>query len=195
MHQTCYGIPVVPQGDWICDVCLNFKEKGKYLRCPLCDKRGGAMKPSNIKADNDMFEALNPDFHQFLKSYATPDFIKEGHKTKYLSMKDVKDLSISNKDTGEKEDKDDSDSEFSENLYYDIQFIDENFSCNLLRKYLCSFIFLAEELVDQPKPFYLWLHLTCVLFIPELHFNDTNYMTTIIGIKKLFCVLKLLNRT
>lgn len=137
VHQECYGIPTIPEGDWICDVCLNFEENGKYLRCPLCDKRGGAMKPSHLRADTDLFENLNPGYDAFLKSYANPEFMKNHAKTKYLSVKDLKDGKKKDHegdrdrdDASVKSNEEDSDDDGLENLYYDIQFIDDNFNGN-----------------------------------------------------------------
>ena len=75
MHQQCYGLVKVPKGDWICDLCLYVGSKGKYLRCPLCTKRGGAMKPTVLWADTQHFASLNPEFHEFLSQYAHEDRI------------------------------------------------------------------------------------------------------------------------
>jgi len=38
-----------------------------------------------------------------------------------------------------------------------------------------------EELSDEPKPNYIWIHISCVQFIPELHFGDKIQMTNILG--------------
>ncbi|EGR30068.1 PHD-finger family protein, putative [Ichthyophthirius multifiliis] len=38
VHQKCYGIPKIPNEDWICELCLNFGPNGRFLRCPLCPK-------------------------------------------------------------------------------------------------------------------------------------------------------------
>ena len=50
VHQLCYGIEELPEEDWICELCIQFGEKGKNMRCPCCTRRGGAMKPSEIIA-------------------------------------------------------------------------------------------------------------------------------------------------
>lgn len=129
VHQRCYGIPVIPKGDWICNVCLNFGPQGKCLRCPLCDKRGGALKPTCIRADSDLFEYLNPSYHAFLKSYASEDFIKNAPKTLFATDAISGDTQELNKDDDTKATtNDDSDSNFSENLYYDIQFLNDKFT-------------------------------------------------------------------
>jgi len=46
------------------------------MRCPLCSKRGGALKPTTLRADTNIFEHLNPSFHAFLKSYARPELFR-----------------------------------------------------------------------------------------------------------------------
>jgi len=49
VHQKCYGIDEVPENDWICNNCSCFAfRRGLHVRCILCPKRGGAMKPTSI---------------------------------------------------------------------------------------------------------------------------------------------------
>lgn len=50
VHQSCYGIVVIPNDDWNCYPCLAFGlEKAKLQTCILCPVKGGAMKPSQLK--------------------------------------------------------------------------------------------------------------------------------------------------
>uniref|UniRef100_A0A673GTS3 Jade family PHD finger 2 n=1 Tax=Sinocyclocheilus rhinocerous TaxID=307959 RepID=A0A673GTS3_9TELE len=42
VHQACYGILKVPQGNWLCRVCAL----GVQPKCLLCPRRGGALKPT-----------------------------------------------------------------------------------------------------------------------------------------------------
>ncbi|XP_024121919.1 protein Jade-1 isoform X3 [Oryzias melastigma] len=42
VHQACYGILKVPQGNWLCRTCAL----GVQPKCLLCPKRGGALKPT-----------------------------------------------------------------------------------------------------------------------------------------------------
>lgn len=76
VHQQCYGIVDIPSGDWICELCLNFGPEGRYLRCPLCTKRGGALKPTVLWADTQYFANLNPDYHEFLSRYCKDDKVR-----------------------------------------------------------------------------------------------------------------------
>ncbi|CAD8140475.1 unnamed protein product [Paramecium octaurelia] len=62
VHQKCYLIEVIPNEDWICDVCQTFGPNGQYLRCALCPKLGGAMKPTQI--DASCFENLNQTYFE-----------------------------------------------------------------------------------------------------------------------------------
>lgn len=43
VHQLCYGIRKIPQGDWICRSCSS---RGAAKTCFLCTERGGALKPT-----------------------------------------------------------------------------------------------------------------------------------------------------
>ncbi len=49
VHQNCYGIIDLPEGDWVCHPCRAFEDKSRDVECLLCPVRGGAMKPSTIK--------------------------------------------------------------------------------------------------------------------------------------------------
>lgn len=42
-HQECYGIPLIPEGPWLCRLC---SEGAENVQCVLCLQGGGAMKPT-----------------------------------------------------------------------------------------------------------------------------------------------------
>lgn len=48
VHQACYGVQVIPDGDWFCDRCRYIKGGGmrKHVVCSLCPFSDGAMKPT-----------------------------------------------------------------------------------------------------------------------------------------------------
>ena len=49
VHQYCYGIESLPEGDWLCYNCELFGfYRGLAVNCILCPKRGGPMKPTNV---------------------------------------------------------------------------------------------------------------------------------------------------
>ena len=43
VHQSCYGIATLPEGDWMCSVCLHGKSPNNTY-CYICNKSGGAMR-------------------------------------------------------------------------------------------------------------------------------------------------------
>jgi hypothetical protein len=46
-------IPVI---DWICHNCFAFGfERGQMVKCFLCPKKGGSMKPTNIFSSYDNY--------------------------------------------------------------------------------------------------------------------------------------------
>lgn len=53
MH--CFGIPEVPEGDWICDLCKEIGRHAEAPPCALCMVRTGAMKPTIHSAYGSTF--------------------------------------------------------------------------------------------------------------------------------------------
>ncbi|XP_053212253.1 protein Jade-1-like isoform X2 [Panonychus citri] len=46
VHQACYGITHIPDGEWLCRPCKELGYK-KDLPCILCPNSGGALKPTS----------------------------------------------------------------------------------------------------------------------------------------------------
>lgn len=45
VHQSCYGIPAVPSGDWHCGPCAAGIQHPSMLACVLCGVHGGPLRP------------------------------------------------------------------------------------------------------------------------------------------------------
>ena len=48
VHQACYGIQVIPDGEWLCRPCKQYgSQADKKISCLFCPNSGGAFKPTS----------------------------------------------------------------------------------------------------------------------------------------------------
>jgi len=62
-HTKCYGIPAVPEGAWLCDMCKVFgPQAAKTLSCALCPVKGGLLKRTTHENDGSLGMHHYPKF-------------------------------------------------------------------------------------------------------------------------------------
>lgn len=208
VHQNCYILPNIPEGDFVCDLCRQFGERGRLLRCPFCSCRGGAMRPTQTLAASPAFDRKNESYSMFMKSHPPdvepywpkgyvkflsslgedrklrPDAvnpqnlgyiykqvdqqkskkfdeksstfkkhkIKKTKKSKKLKRK-YKQIKSSSMVVNEAEES--SELPAIEDLIYDF--------------YKESFVFSEEQLRDEPLPKYVWSHMSCLYWLPDVY--------------------------
>lgn len=62
VHQQCYRLKDVPASDWVCDLCQAFESKGRFMACPMCTRRGGAMVKTDCLSTDPYIRENNPVF-------------------------------------------------------------------------------------------------------------------------------------
>ena len=88
IHQKCYGVLIIPDGDWICHLCKSFKDINycKNMECILCPNLGGAMKPCTLRKSSHSYKVMiknrkNPFLKDnFNKIYNLNNSISEDNK-------------------------------------------------------------------------------------------------------------------
>ena len=66
VHRRCYGLKDVPDGNWVCELCLQFGPAGRFMRCAFCQRVGGCMLPTNLDSTDCRLEAVNSDYFRFM---------------------------------------------------------------------------------------------------------------------------------
>lgn len=185
VHQLCYGLSQVPEGDWICQVCLVFGPKGKYLDCALCSCKGGAMKRVNVMVFDDFIKENLPIYwarqhrkiNRFKHKLQFDLQIEQGpNSTNNTQMEPIPSELVPNRDAlvpqamkviGQSEvdiirrimDTYDWKLETSQGIFYDY--------------YKERFNFSPEELTEnEPVSMKCWIHLSCALWMPEMFLRD-----------------------
>ena len=75
VHQSCYGIATLPEGDWMCSVCTHGKSPSS-THCYICNKSDGAMHCT----ENGIFVHLICVFYtpELSLNFTGPEVLVEG---------------------------------------------------------------------------------------------------------------------
>lgn len=165
VHQSCYGITPVPRDEWKCDLCKTYGEKGKYLRCALCTRRGGAMKPCDRKSNDEIWNAIHHDYWDHAISGPVTEEIRESPPRKWRGGHRYE----------------------PEKLYYNFNTIlESDLGTFFFRIHFYSALLEEEDCtLFEPRSEYAWIHLSCAFWIPEVFFHDIDHNSDIRGIQNL----------
>ena len=185
VHQLCYGLAEVPEEDWVCQVCLVFGARGRYLDCALCSCRGGAMKEVNVTVFDDFVKRNLPVYwrrqqdkiDKFRKKMSF-DFKLENN----AKMIESKEMVIQQNEGDKKE----------ENMSLQVNGLVNSTDIQIINKVVDSykwdvnthtgsffdfykekFNFTREEIQEnEPLSQKCWIHLSCGLWMPEIFLKD-----------------------
>lgn len=255
VHQECYGIKKLPDEDWVCELCREYKGLGKLLRCPLCPCRGGVLRKTMTPTVKSFFNGKNDEYADYfrrkLSHQKSSKSIKssnmkplEGtpsnaaHDTGLTDSKELRDdllvnpppiasfwiddddtfamarksefdtwttpvatqkppevvkpvvPVISQQELAKKEAKEAKDSiklkkkilkmKRQRNLLNNknsqiLDFPDMHILESYYDYQLLDFKFTDEELEKEPVPPTMWIHMSCMYWVPEVYFNNSQF--------------------
>lgn len=194
VHQSCYPIYPLPEGDFICDLCKQFGPRGPMLRCFLCPCRGGVLRPIQIFIGNTKIVDKNVTFKQLRES-------KKVEARPYWPEQYAAFLRSRGEEPGQQKSSSSSWEKVIEPRRTSKKFrrqksrwrgakssstvetpvVEEG----LYDYFLQTFRFSAEELAEEPMPENLWCHLSCLQWLPGLGVNAKGRTIRARGIEQL----------
>lgn len=159
VHQSCYGIDEVPEGDWICYNCEIFGfKRGLCVPCFLCPRRGGAMKPTNVYICTSQSNGSKKQKNIEMMLQAK---VQEGREDKSMSINSVlkKEFEYQIQYRGE-------------DINMDLQFDPQDKELQIPEDYQ-AFIQknsgrLESQYSYQTNTLYEWVHQSCAQWIHEI---------------------------
>lgn len=151
VHQSCYGIVTIPEGDWLCNVC-NLSDTER-VECVLCPVKGGAMKPCSLRKTSNLYTTIMNLRKE--SSHLVRFELQQNHKK---TIENNLSESLSNNSESSKTNK--QTAKTSPNK------IKSNPSIDLNNKNKINGL---NEIINKENA---WVHLSCALWIPEVIIND-----------------------
>ena len=163
VHQHCYRLDELPNQDWICNLCLAFETRGRYLRCVACTRRGGVMLETDCLTSNEFVKSVRPDMH-------VPKH-KKASKKKPQSQAAQAEVGLEDGEGLAKEADRERYKEFYQNLYYNHFREPSEYTSNP-----CSPGPEVKKL--EPAPSRFWVHSSCAYWLPGLDFDPESRLIT-----------------
>eukprot|EP00347_Sterkiella_histriomuscorum_P015623 403356329 len=93
VHQVCYGLEVIPEGDFICQTCSVFEEDSHLVQCSLCSLKGGVMRPTQTKTSERIGDDKKDKKDQNQQQKSITSYLKK-EKDLYKKNKTLKNEGI-----------------------------------------------------------------------------------------------------
>ncbi|CAI2361476.1 unnamed protein product [Moneuplotes crassus] len=190
-HQKCYGIYSLPEGDWNCTICKVFgSHQGQYIQCALCPNKGGLMKPCNLLASDTLLINIGTGIKDNVYQQKIRHYLEEIHldcanfntifqddsQKKIKIEKMISKMNINRKvNLLDRKDgntrifpTEDKNLNFNKIVQKEEKIQSAIFGKNY--KEQLKQLYKDEGSKDALVPnFYAWVHMSCVLFTPELY--------------------------
>jgi bromodomain and PHD finger-containing protein 1 len=157
VHQRCIRLEELPNQDWICDLCLEFKDRGRYMRCVMCTRRGGVMLETDCQTSSEFIKSVYPAMHVPKKK---KNANRNPQNQTVMSEAGMDDYHEQSKEADRERYK-----EFYQNLYY-----------NYFREppeYTSKRAITEDPEVKklEPAPSRFWVHSSCAYWLQGLEFE------------------------
>jgi hypothetical protein len=165
VHQMCYGVEEIPEGDWFCDTCsVAGVGCGSTIKCALCLMTGGALKPT----DRGIAKMIK-------RAESSGEVIKKDESNSSVNDGSGGGGGVNGGEAGVAR---------STPVIDGAMDVVQNESISNSAQSSSSDLVLPLWAVRGMVPSE-WAHVLCASYVPEVTFEDVNVMAPIVGLGRL----------